>query len=49
MLCHWQLKTNQFDTGGKTVKLQGVKTTNLSSISELDAYELHRMEVANDI
>uniref|UniRef100_A0A453TCQ7 Uncharacterized protein n=1 Tax=Aegilops tauschii subsp. strangulata TaxID=200361 RepID=A0A453TCQ7_AEGTS len=49
MLCHWQLKTIQFNVNGKTVHLQGVKSSDLRRISELDAYELHRMEVANDI
>lgn len=49
MNCHWQLKTIAFETEGKTVQLQGVRTTDLPPISELDAYELHRMEVANDI
>ena len=49
MLCHWELKTIQFDTEGKAVKLQGIKNTNRPPIAELDAYELHRMEMANDI
>lgn len=49
MNCHWQLKTISFETEGKQVQLQEVRTTDLPPISELDAYELHRMEVANDI
>ncbi|XP_073360126.1 uncharacterized protein [Aegilops tauschii subsp. strangulata] len=49
MNCHWQLKTISFQTEGKTVHLQGVRASELHPISELDAYELHRMEVANDI
>lgn len=49
MNCHWQLKTISFETEGKIVQLQGVRTTDLPPIAELDAYEFHRMEVANDI
>ena len=49
MNCHWLEKTIAFETEGKLVHLQGVKTKDLPPISELDAYELHRMEVANDI
>lgn len=49
MNCHWLEKTIAFVTEGKQVQLQGVKTSDLPPISELDAYELHRMEVANDI
>lgn len=49
MNCHWLEKTIAIETEGKQVQLQGVKTTDLPPISELDAYELHRMEVANDI
>lgn len=47
--CHWQLKTISFETAGKTVRLQGVKTTDLPRIPESDAYELQRMQIANDI
>ncbi|XP_073353854.1 uncharacterized protein [Aegilops tauschii subsp. strangulata] len=49
MNCHWQLKTITSQTEGKTVHLQGVRTSDLPPITELDAYELRRMEVANDI
>lgn len=49
MNCHWQLKTISFETEGKTVHLQGVRTADLPPILELDAYKLHRMEIANDI
>ncbi|XP_073365102.1 uncharacterized protein [Aegilops tauschii subsp. strangulata] len=49
MNCHWKLKRISFKTEGKMVQLQGVRTTNLSPTAGLDAYELHRMEVANDI
>lgn len=49
MNCHWQQKTITFETEGKTVQLQGVRSSDIPPITELDAYELHRMEVANDI
>ena len=34
---------------GEQVHLRGVRTSALPPIAELDAYELHRMEVCNDI
>lgn len=46
---HWLEKTIKFDVDGKQVHLQGVRPSDLPPISELDAYELHRMEVSNDI
>lgn len=49
MQCHWLEKTIAFETDDKQVQLQVVRTTDLPPISKLDAYELHRMEVANDI
>ncbi|XP_073353456.1 uncharacterized protein [Aegilops tauschii subsp. strangulata] len=49
MNCHWKLKTIEFETEGKAVHLQDVRTSDLPPITELDVYELHRMEVANDI
>nr|BAK02119.1 predicted protein [Hordeum vulgare subsp. vulgare] len=49
MNCHWLEKTISFQTEGKVVQLQGIRSSDLPPISKLDTYKLHRMEVANDI